>query len=146
MWDDDECTYFYSGDNVRKQPETNMQRITSFSNADINGPFNIDNNKSTPKIAMESNVQDSGAHNLNSLGLSQNRSGILVENKLQVKAAPRKVHCTMHDFIYFDPWVWKMIDTPVFQRLRNLKQLGFCSFVFPSANHTRLEHSMGVAY
>ncbi len=39
-----------------------------------------------------------------------------------------------------------IIDTPIFQRLRNIKQLGACNFIFPTANHTRFEHSIGVAH
>ena len=40
----------------------------------------------------------------------------------------------------------KIIDTSEFQRLRDLRQLGTCNYVFPSANHTRAEHSIGVAH
>ena len=39
-----------------------------------------------------------------------------------------------------------IIDTSEFQRLRNIKQLGACNFVFPSALGTRFEHSIGVYY
>ncbi len=52
----------------------------------------------------------------------------------------------IHGFIEVDKITLSIIDTPEFQRLRNIKQLGAVHFVFPSANHTRFEHSLGVYY
>ncbi|MBI2939652.1 MAG: HD domain-containing protein [Chloroflexi bacterium] len=37
-----------------------------------------------------------------------------------------------------------LLDTLAFQRLRRVQQLGFISWVFPGAHHTRFEHSIGV--
>src|SRR3989338_7383578 len=40
----------------------------------------------------------------------------------------------------------KIIDLPIFQRLRRVHQNGFLSMTFPSATHTRFSHSLGVLY
>jgi HD superfamily phosphohydrolase len=48
--------------------------------------------------------------------------------------------------IELNPITLQFIDTPQFQRLRNIKQLGFLSYIFPSAVHTRFEHSIGTGH
>ncbi len=40
----------------------------------------------------------------------------------------------------------RLIDHPIFQRLRNVKQLGFADLAFPGATHTRYSHSLGAMH
>ncbi|XP_028427160.1 deoxynucleoside triphosphate triphosphohydrolase SAMHD1 [Perca flavescens] len=52
----------------------------------------------------------------------------------------------IHGTVELHPLLIKIIDTPQFQRLRNIKQLGGVYFVYPGASHNRFEHSIGVAH
>ena len=52
----------------------------------------------------------------------------------------------VHGYIEFDKLKRSLFDTPQMQRLRRIKQLGFSNLVYPGANHTRFEHSMGVMH
>lgn len=46
--------------------------------------------------------------------------------------------------IPFTPRVRALVDTPEFQRLRHISQLGLATQIYPGANHTRFEHALGV--
>ncbi|MEM2933297.1 MAG: HD domain-containing protein [Halobacteria archaeon] len=52
----------------------------------------------------------------------------------------------IHGYIELDDLALALIDTPEMQRLRRIKQLGFSNLVYPGANHTRFEHSLGTFY
>ena len=58
----------------------------------------------------------------------------------------KKIYDPIHGFIPIQPHLLSIIDTQEFQRLRDLKQLGATHYVFPSATHTRFEHSIGVSF
>lgn len=53
---------------------------------------------------------------------------------------------SVHSYVDL-PWECREImDTPQFQRLRDLSQLGMTKYVFPCATHSRFEHCIGVAH
>src|SRR5438309_69093 len=45
--------------------------------------------------------------------------------------------------IAVDPLAMRLVDTPAFQRLRYVRQLGLAFLVYPGATHSRFEHALG---
>jgi hypothetical protein len=58
----------------------------------------------------------------------------------------RAIRDSIHGDIFLTEGELRIIDTPIFQRLRRIKQLGLNYLVYPSANHTRFEHSLGATH
>ena len=52
----------------------------------------------------------------------------------------------IHDFITIHKNELDIIDTPVFQRLRRIRQLAGAHLVYPGAQHSRFEHSLGTMH
>lgn len=52
----------------------------------------------------------------------------------------------VHGFVRLDPEEVKLLDTPVIQRLRGIRQLAMANLVYPGALHTRFDHSIGVTH
>jgi HD superfamily phosphohydrolase len=57
---------------------------------------------------------------------------------------PKTINDSLYGRIELSDIAVSIIDTPEFQRLRYIHQLGVCYLVFPNATHTRFEHSIGV--
>ncbi|ASJ00837.1 HD domain-containing protein [Thermococcus gorgonarius] len=53
------------------------------------------------------------------------------------------IHDGIHGSMKISGVILDLVKTPEFQRLRNIKQLGLAYLVYPGANHTRFEHSLG---
>ena len=51
---------------------------------------------------------------------------------------------SVHDYVTLCPAAEALLDTEPVQRLRHIKQLSTVRLVYPSASHTRFEHSLGV--
>ncbi len=52
----------------------------------------------------------------------------------------------IHDFIRVYNHELSIIDDPLFQRLRRIRQLSGAHLTYPAAQHTRFEHSLGVMH
>jgi HD superfamily phosphohydrolase len=61
-------------------------------------------------------------------------------------AKPRELRDPIHGFINRTEQEEKIIDTPVYQRLRGIKQLAMAHLVYPGAMHTRFDHSIGAMH
>ena len=59
---------------------------------------------------------------------------------------PKLIYDQIHGYMNFEAICLKIIDNPIFQRLRDIKQLGLSHQIFPCASHNRFQHSLGVAH
>ena len=59
---------------------------------------------------------------------------------------PYEIRDPVHGFIRLNQLEWDVINQPVFQRLRRIRQLAWTDMVYPGATHSRFEHSLGVMH
>lgn len=64
-----------------------------------------------------------------------------MENDERIK----KIKDPLYGYIEVQEWLMKYIDTPEFQRLRNIRQTGYAA-LYPGALHNRFVHSLGVFF
>ena len=55
------------------------------------------------------------------------------------------IHDPIWGSVVFHPWEVRLIDSPLFQRLRSINQVGLAESTYPAARHSRFEHSLGTA-
>ena len=69
-----------------------------------------------------------------------------ISNKTTLLHKIKTIHIPLYGDVSITLMAQYFIDNRYFQRLSDLKQLGLCSLIFPGANHTRFEHSIGTYY
>jgi uncharacterized protein len=57
-----------------------------------------------------------------------------------------RVRCPIHGFIHYSANERRLIGHRLFQRLRYIRQLALTELLYPGANHTRFEHTLGVMH
>lgn len=62
---------------------------------------------------------------------------------MTVRGTRKSIFDPVHGTILLDGPALALVGTAEFQRLWGIRQTGFAHLVFPGANHTRLEHSLG---
>jgi len=65
---------------------------------------------------------------------------------LLFSSAIKTIRDPIHDYIAVGDHEISVIDSPFFQRLRRIKQLQTAYLVYPGAEHSRLQHSLGVMH
>ncbi|WP_338669095.1 HD domain-containing protein [Pseudodesulfovibrio methanolicus] len=60
--------------------------------------------------------------------------------------AKHRIRDPLYGFILLTDAELKIIDSPIFQRLRRIHQLALTKYVYPSAEHSRFVHSIGVMH
>ncbi|MCL2610993.1 MAG: HD domain-containing protein, partial [Defluviitaleaceae bacterium] len=55
-----------------------------------------------------------------------------------------KFRDVIHGYVKLDKQEIEIVNSPEYQRLRRIRQLSLTEMVYPGANHTRFEHSLGV--
>ena len=68
-----------------------------------------------------------------------------LQNYVPMVTGKKTIHDPVWGSIDYSEWEMQIIDSPLFQRLRDINQVGLAMLTYPAARHSRFEHSLGVA-
>lgn len=69
-----------------------------------------------------------------------------MEEYLQIVGVKHRFRDPIYGFVYLNDFELKILDTPIFQRLRRIHQLALTKYVYPTAEHSRFVHSIGTMH
>ena len=68
-----------------------------------------------------------------------------LKNYIPADTGKKTIHDPVWGSVDYSDWEMQLIDSPLFQRLRDIHQVGLAMLTYPAARHSRFEHSLGVA-
>ncbi len=80
-----------------------------------------------------------------SVAVPHGKTAVPRRDQHPIKKRVRTVQDTAWGLTTFPAFVWAIIDTQEYNRLRDLRQTGMLHYVFPGSTHNRLSHSLGTA-
>jgi len=92
-------------------------------------------NDSGKAVFRPCDLQDATIRTLNTIIFREVVSRAVTEHKI--------VHDSVHGGIRLEGVLLSLLEAPELQRLHSIHQLGLAYLVYPGANHTRFEHSLG---
>lgn len=69
-----------------------------------------------------------------------------MENPINQLEIEKRIADPIHGLIRLTELESKILESPYFQRLRHVRQLGIAEYVYPGATHSRFTHSLGVLH
>jgi len=64
--------------------------------------------------------------------------------KLHIPAQGKSIRDAVWGTARYHPWEIAILDSPLLQRLRDIRQTGLAYLVYPTAVHTRFDHTLGM--
>lgn len=93
---------------------------------------------------MPSDINKNGIYADFSRRADEFLSSLMADYEPQHFRRSKVIHDCVWGTVMLCPWELQLIDSPLFQRMRRINQLGLAMTTYPSAHHSRFEHTLGV--